>query len=60
MGATSVTEAFRNPGSPEKVREALFRVDTGATDSLVPRDGLDPSICRPRASALVNWRMETK
>ena len=41
MGATHVTVTIRNPASPERSWEALFLVDTGATDSLVPRDQLE-------------------
>ena len=41
MGATHVTVSIRNPSSPEKVWEGLFLVDTGAMDSLVPRDHLE-------------------
>ncbi len=40
MGATHVTVTIRNPAQPEKCWEGLFLVDTGATDSLVPRDHL--------------------
>jgi clan AA aspartic protease len=41
MGATHVTVTIRNPASPERSWEGLFLVDTGATDSLVPRDALE-------------------
>lgn len=46
-GATHVTVTIRNPAAPERYWEGLFLVDTGATDSLVPRDhlaaiGLEP------------------
>ena len=41
MGATHVTVCIRNPGDPTKSWEGLFLVDTGATDSLVPRDRLE-------------------
>ncbi len=47
MGATHVTVAIRNPASPDRVWEALFLVDTGATDSLVPRDGLESIGLKP-------------
>ncbi len=40
MGATHVTVRIRNPAAPERFWESLFLVDTGATDSLVPRDEL--------------------
>ena len=41
MGATQVTVKIRNPASPERFWESLFLVDTGAIDSLVPRDCLE-------------------
>ena len=41
MGATHVTVTIRNPASPENFWEGLFLVDTGAIDSLVPRDHLE-------------------
>ena len=51
MGATHVTVTVRNPAAPERTWEALFLVDTGATDCLVPRSplegiGLQPSDSR--------------
>ena len=41
MGAVHVTVAIRNPADPERFWEALFLVDTGATDSLAPRQHLE-------------------
>lgn len=41
MGATHVTVTIRNPAAPERSWQSLFLVDTGATDSLVPRDELE-------------------
>ena len=41
MGATHVTVAIRNPAEPERVWEGLFLVDTGVTDTLVPRPYLE-------------------
>ena len=41
MGITQVTVTIRNPADPEKSWEGLFLVDTGATDSLVPRPYLE-------------------
>ena len=41
MGATYVTAAIRNPADLERYWEGLFLVDTGATDSLVPRSHLE-------------------
>jgi len=32
-----VTVIVRNPAEPERIREGLFLVDTGAVDSVVPR-----------------------
>ena len=47
MGATHVTVRITNPAEPDRFWEGLFLVDTGATDSLVPRPhlkaiGLEP------------------
>ena len=47
MGTTHVTVTIRNPADPACSRDGLFLVDTGATDSLVPRScikaiGLEP------------------
>lgn len=41
MGITHVTVAIRNPAEPERVWEGSFLVDTGAIDSLVPRQHLE-------------------
>ena len=41
MGATHVTVTIRNPAEPDRTWEALFLVDTGATDCLVPRPYLE-------------------
>ena len=41
MGATHVTVTIRNPAQPSRFWEGLFLVDTGATDSLVPRPRLE-------------------
>ena len=41
MGATQVTVTIRNPAQPDRAWEGLFLVDTGATDSLVPRPHLE-------------------
>ncbi len=48
MGATHVTVTIRNPAEPSKAWEALFLVDTGATDCLVPRPALDAIGLRPK------------
>ncbi len=41
MGSTHVTATIRNPAEPDRSWEGLFLVDTGAVDSLVPRDHLE-------------------
>ena len=48
MGATHVTVTIRNPAAPERAWEALFLVDTGATDSLVPGPHLEAIGLKPR------------
>ena len=50
MGATHVTVAIRNPAAPEQFWEDLFLVDTGATDSMVPRNHLDAIGLKPKGS----------
>ena len=41
VGATYITVAIRNPTEPERVWEGEFLIDTGAVDSLVPRQHLE-------------------
>ncbi len=41
MGATHVTVKIRNPAYPDRNWAGRFLVDTGATDTLVPRDRLE-------------------
>jgi clan AA aspartic protease len=41
VGLTRVTTKLVNIESPDKIYEAVFLVDTGATDSLVPSDELE-------------------
>jgi len=41
MGITKVTTRLVNVEAPDKTYEALFLVDTGATDSLAPADELE-------------------
>jgi hypothetical protein len=41
MGLTKVTTKLTNIADPEKSYEDLFLVDTGATDSMAPRDELE-------------------
>ncbi len=48
MGATHVTVTVRNPAAPARTWEELFLVDTGATDSLVPRSHLEAIGLEPR------------
>ena len=48
MGATHVTVRITNPADTERFWEGLFLVDTGATDSLVPRPHLEAIGLEPR------------
>ena len=48
MGATRVTVTIRNPAEPDRFWEALFLVDTGATDSLAPRQHLEAIGLEPK------------
>lgn len=48
MGATHVTVAVCNPADPERRTEALFLVDTGAVDCLVPTKLLRAVGIKPR------------
>ena len=41
MGATHVTVRITNPADSDRYWEELFLVDTGATDSLAPRQHLE-------------------
>ena len=52
MGATHVTVRITNPATPERFWEGLFLVDTGATDSLVPRPHLEAIGLEPRGQRL--------
>lgn len=47
MGATHVTVRITNPATPDRFWEGLFLVDTGATDSLVPRPHLEAIGLKP-------------
>ena len=40
MGLTKVTTKLSNPAAPERSYEALFLVDTGATDCVAPAEEL--------------------
>nr|VFJ58676.1 MAG: clan AA aspartic protease, AF_0612 family [Candidatus Kentron sp. FM]VFK14832.1 MAG: clan AA aspartic protease, AF_0612 family [Candidatus Kentron sp. FM] len=53
MGATQVTVTVRNPANKERSWEGLFLVDTGATDSLVPRKHLDAMGLEPMGKRIV-------
>jgi clan AA aspartic protease len=48
MGTTHVTVAVANPSDPERRWEALFLVDTGATDCYVPASKLREVGIQPR------------
>ncbi len=52
MGAIHVTVTIRNPADPDRTWEGLFLVDTGATDSLVPRPHLEDIGLRPRGQRI--------
>lgn len=52
MGITHVTVTIRNPAMPEKSWESLFLIDTGAIDSLVPRDHLELIGLKPKAQRI--------
>ena len=54
MGATHVTVRITNPAEPDRFWEGLFLVDTGATDSLVPRQHLEAIGLQPRAEGLTS------
>lgn len=49
MGATHVTVTIRNPAEPDRTWEGLFLVDTGSTDSLVPRPHLEAIGLKPKS-----------
>ncbi len=52
MGATQVTVRITNPADEERFWEGLFLVDTGATDSLVPRPHLEAIGLEPRGKRM--------
>ena len=41
VGATYITVVIRNPHEPDRVWEGEFLIDTGAVDTLVPRQHLE-------------------
>ena len=49
MGATYVSTIIRNPSEPGLSWQGSFLVDTGAVDTLVPREQLERIGLRPRA-----------
>ena len=48
VGATYVTAVVRNPAEPNRSWQGLFLVDTGATDSLIPRTCLEAIGLKPK------------
>ncbi len=48
MGATQVTVTVRNPADLNRSWDGLFLVDTGATDSMVPRVHLEAIGLKPK------------
>lgn len=52
MGITQVTVTIRNPADLDKAWEGLFLVDTGATDSLVPRPYLESIGLKPKGQRI--------
>ena len=50
MGETYVTVSIRNPADLDRCWEGLFRVDTGAFDSLVPGPHLDAIGLKPEGT----------
>ena len=52
MDATHVTVTIRNPADPEQSWKDLFLVDTGAIDSLAPRDHLESIGLKPKAQRI--------
>ena len=50
MGATHVSVIVKNPADPDRRWEGEFLVDTGAIDSLVPRQHLEVIGITPRTT----------
>ena len=48
MGVTYASAIIRNAAEPEEAWEGVFLVDSGATDSLVPRQHLEAIGLKPR------------
>ena len=49
MGAVNANVVISNPANRDRSREGVFLVDTGATDSLVPRQHLEAIGLKPEA-----------
>ncbi len=49
MGIMHVEVSIRNPAEPDRVWEGKFLVDTGATDTLVPKHHLDSIGLKPKS-----------
>jgi clan AA aspartic protease len=52
MNKTQVTVTIRNPADLKKSWEGLFLVDTGAVDTLVPKDHLESIGLKPKAQRI--------
>ena len=59
MGATHVTVRITNPAEPDRFWEGLFLVDTGATDSLVPRPHLEAIGLKPKGKRVYELADDT-
>ncbi len=60
MGTPKVKVRVTNPADPEMYWEGQFLVDSGATDTLVPRLNLEAIGLKPEAHASTRWRTEAK
>ena len=52
MGVIHASVIVRNPAEPDKAWEGRFLVDSGATDSLVPRSTLEALGLKPRGQRI--------
>ena len=62
MGATHVTVRITNPADSDRYWEGLFLVDTGATDSLVPRPHLEAIGLEPEGAKCIRagrWQRDS-
>jgi len=48
MGVIHASVVIRNPAEPDRAWEGVFLVDTGATDTLIPRPHLEGIGLKPR------------